>query len=176
MGSGKSRIQWGATTLLEHAIDALSGLCNEVVVAGGSWAPNEVVLLPDTVPGAGPLGGFDAAYGHAAGRALLVLAVDMPLVDHATLLTLVDEPISPNVARIIVAGDRDQPLCGLYGSGLGVIVREVLTTTDRSLAHVLKRIETVERVQADAEKLLNVNTAEDLEEALRRCGLPPNTR
>lgn len=176
MGSDKSRIQWGATTLLERAVDVLNGLCDEVVVAGGSWAPDEVVLLPDTVPGAGPLGGIDAAYGYAAGRPLVVLAVDIPLVDRKMLSLLIDTPIGPDSARIMVQGDRDQPLCGLYGSAVGAVVREVLATADRSMAQVLKRVEAVERVHTDPWKLLNVNTTEDFEEALRRSGLPPNTR
>ncbi len=175
MGSDKSRIQWGATTLLERAVDVLAGACDEVVIAGGSWGPNDVILLPDTVQDAGPLGGIDAAYIHAAGRPLLVLAVDMPLIDSGTLRNLIDTPIGPNAVRVMVAGDRDQPLCGLYGSAVGVVVREVLTTADKSMAQVLNRVEVVERVHADPEKLLNVNTPEDLDQALRRSGLPPNT-
>jgi molybdopterin-guanine dinucleotide biosynthesis protein A len=175
MGSDKSLIQWGATTLLERAVDVLAGVCDEVVVAGGSSGPNEVVLLTDTVPDAGPLGGIDAAYRHAAGRPLLVLAVDMPLIDREILEHLITTPIDPQAVRIMVAGGRDQPLCGLYGSAVGMIVRETLTTVDRSMAQVLKRVETVERVLADPEKLLNVNTTEDLEQALRRSGLPPST-
>jgi molybdopterin-guanine dinucleotide biosynthesis protein A len=176
MGVDKASIEWGGTTLVDRAVAVLAETCGEVMVAGGSVAPAGVTLVPDTTPGAGPAAGLDGAYGLANGRPLFVLAVDMPLVDSAVVMTLTADPIGEDAVRIPVAGNRDQPLCGLYGGSVDSVVTAVLDSGDRSMAQILKRVATVERVPIDPEKFLNVNTPDDLDEALRRSGLPPSTR
>ncbi|MGI9585830.1 MAG: molybdenum cofactor guanylyltransferase, partial [Acidimicrobiia bacterium] len=135
-----------------------------------------IMLVPDTTPRAGPLAGLEGAYAVAGGRPLFVLAVDLPLVDNGVVEPLIADSIGQDAARISVAGHRDQPLCGLYGGSVGSVVKEVLSSEDRSMAHLLRRLALVERVPVDPAKLLNVNTPEDLDEALRRSGLPPSTR
>jgi len=63
-GSDKALAELGGRTLLARAVDALSGWCDFVIVAGRPLAP--APTIPDWPgPDAGPLGGLAAALNYA---------------------------------------------------------------------------------------------------------------
>jgi molybdopterin-guanine dinucleotide biosynthesis protein A len=149
---------------------------DDVVVAGGSTAPPGCVLLVDAYAGAGPLAGLDAAFDIAEGRAVFLMAVDMPFVDPATVRSIVEPPVDPTAARVPVTGERRQPLCAVYGSGLGPLVKRCLERDDRSMAKLIAAVDAVEYLDVDARTMTNVNTAADLAAALRESDPPRSTR
>ncbi len=63
-----------------------------------------------------------------------------------------------------------------YGSGVSALVRKALDSDDGSLAALIKGLHRVERIEVDPETFVNVNTPEDLQDVVRRSGLPPSTR
>jgi len=77
-GSDKALAEYRGHTLLSHAVDALSGWCEHVVVVGRETAP--APTLPDWPrPGMGPLAGIAAALRHARDEsyeAVLTCGVD----------------------------------------------------------------------------------------------------
>lgn len=176
MGSDKASIEIDGSSMLERAVATLSGVFVTVAVAGGSAVPSGSIPLADTVAGAGPLTGLDAAYGIADGRAVFLMAVDMPFVDDVTVRRIAEPPIAPEAARVPVTGERRQPLCAVYGGDLGSLVRQHLEGDDRSMARLLSGIEVVEYVEVDERPMVNVNTAADLEAVLRELGPPRSTR
>jgi len=115
MGHAKACIDIGGSTLLERAVATLSEAC-DVVVAGGSAAPDGVELIRDRHAGGGPLSGLDAAYAVAAGRSIFVLGVDMPFVEAATIREIIGTGVGATAARVPVGAGRIQPLCALYGA------------------------------------------------------------
>ena len=61
MGTDKASIEFAGATLLKRSVDVLSEVFMSVVISGGDQPPVGVRVLPDLVPGLGPLGGLDTA-------------------------------------------------------------------------------------------------------------------
>ena len=64
-GSDKALAELGGRTLLARAVDALSGLCELVVIAGRDHGPARVHSRLAARPRMGPLGGIAAGLHHA---------------------------------------------------------------------------------------------------------------
>jgi len=114
-GADKASIEVAGTTLLEHALDALAGVPDVVVVGEQVATSRPVTFRREDPPGGGPAAGLLAGlrgFPRAPER-VVVLAVDMPMVTAATvrrLLRAVDED-----GALLVDGDgRRQYLCGVY--------------------------------------------------------------
>jgi len=176
MGTDKAAIEFDGLTLLDRSLAVLSEVFTSVVVSGGDHAPAGFRVAPDLVPGLGPLGALDTAYRFSAGRAVFLLAVDMPFVDAGTIRTIAEPGVSEMSVRVPDAAGRVQPLCAVYGSGLGPIVRDRLEGRSRSMESLFGVVDVEEISGFDDAVFTNVNTQSELEAALKRSGRPRNTR
>jgi molybdopterin-guanine dinucleotide biosynthesis protein A len=170
MGTDKASIEFNGSTLLERSVAMLTEVFMSVVISGGDESPFGVRVLPDLVPGLGPLGGLDTAYRTAKGRDVFLLAVDMPFVDATTISAIVEPPVAAMSVRVPVAAGRRQPLCAAYGSGLGPVVRDRIEGRDRSMENLFSAVGVEEITGIDDDVFTNVNTQADLEAALKRTG------
>lgn len=110
-GRDKTAEPVGGVPMVERAVATLEGLCDEVVVVSsraatpkGRWR-----IVPDLRPGEGPLAGLEAALAEAENLGYdgaFVLAADLPLVDRATLVRLV-EALDGGVAVAAAPGSGD---------------------------------------------------------------------
>lgn len=116
-----------------------------------------------------PAVGIATALRRAAGRPVLVCAVDMPLLDAAELALIAREH-DGQAAVLARAAGRLQPLCALYGPG----ARDALADGGASgvaLTRIAEGLDPLVLERPDARPYLNVNTPSDLalaEAALRR--------
>jgi molybdopterin-guanine dinucleotide biosynthesis protein A len=119
LGGDKAIVELEGRPLLLYPLEALHEFCDDVAVV----AKRDTVLPP--LAGAAelwiepdeprhPLVGVAHALRLAAGRPVLVVAVDLPLMD-ATTLRLIAET-DPQDAAVVVprVHGRLQPLCALY--------------------------------------------------------------
>jgi molybdopterin-guanine dinucleotide biosynthesis protein A len=176
MGKDKASIEFDGTTLLERSVGVLAEVFLSVVVSGGDWSPDGFRVLPDLVPGLGPLGGLDTAYGVAAGRSVFLLAVDMPFVDASIIRGIADPEVAAMSVRVPMGDGRRQPLCAVYGSGLGPIVRDRIDGRNRSMESLFAAVNLEEITGFDDDVFMNVNTQADLEAAIKRTGRHRSTR
>ena len=176
MGIDKAGIDFGGRTLLERSVVVTSEVFSSVVVSGPGRPLEGLTVVPDLVPLLGPIGGLDAVYHMAQDRSVFLLAVDMPFVDADTVRSICESEISPMSARVPFALGRRQPLCAVYGSGLGPTVSGCLDGDDRSMARLLGSIAVDEINGFEDEIFNNVNTAQDLESAVKRFDHRRNTR
>lgn len=81
MGSDKAFVQWQGQTLLEKAIDHLSGITEDIYLSVNAEQyarlHNKHACIQDRYPDKGPLGGILSAL-ETLQENLIVLAVDMP--------------------------------------------------------------------------------------------------
>ena len=176
MGRDKASIEFNGSTLLERSVAVLKEVFTSVVISGGDDPPAGVRVLPDLVPGLGPLGGLDTAYRAAAGRDVFLLAVDMPFVDASTIRRIAEPRVTAMSVRVPVADGRRQSLCAVYGSGLGPVVRDRIEGKDRSMESLFGAVDIEEITGFDDDVFMNVNTQADLDSALRRIDPHRNTR
>jgi len=174
MGRDKAAVEIGGVSMLDRAVAVLCDVFEEVVVAGESTL--NVDAVADVIPHGGPLSGLDAAYRNLDGKAVFLLAVDLPFVDAGVVREIVASGVGSYGARVPVTHGRMQPLCALYGSDLGDLVRVHLESDDRSMFGFIASIEQVDLIEMDPAAFDNVNTSEDLAAALKRFDLPRNTR
>ena len=149
LGRDKATLPWppnafaegNRQTLLQHSVARLQTVCSTVsVCANRDDLPFAGTVIPDALPGSGPLGGIVAALEHTTTDWNLMLAVDLPFLPVEVLQALVGcarsrEPTGiatnssswPEVACILPQLDGfPQPLCGLYHRALAPGLRAAL--------------------------------------------------
>lgn len=148
LGRDKALLPWppnafakgNRQTLLGHAIARLQCVCRTVSICANrnDFAFAEAVI-PDALPGSGPLGGIVAALEHSSAEWNLMLAVDLPFLPVEILQALADyaspqpetqvamEVSSLPLACVLPQLDGlPQPLCGLYHRALALGLRAAL--------------------------------------------------
>jgi len=122
LGGGKAGVVVGGRPLLDHALQALGRVARPVAVV----VRTDTVLPPLPVPPPlvwteddgvrHPMAGVVHALERSVGSAVLVCAVDMPLMDPATLrVILAGAALAPEAAVVVpLAGGHLQVLCALY--------------------------------------------------------------
>jgi len=172
-GAPKADATVGGVSLVRRAVDVLAGVVGDVVVVSSRpVADAPVEVLPDAVPGAGPLAGLASALEAARARGfdgVLLLACDLPLVEAETLTSVRDALGGRAAAAPRRAGGGVEPLCAAWSvAALGAAFAR-LDSPDRSLHALFRDVEGValERpvLSGDDEVFLNVNTPGDRDRA-----------
>jgi molybdenum cofactor guanylyltransferase len=169
MGAAKATVILGGRPLIAWPLDALRAVLGRVAVAAKPDTelpalPGEVEVWREPPAPRHPLSGIVEALRRAAGEAVLVCAVDLPLVDAALVGALADAPAGGSLAVVTSAGGRLQPLLARYEPGslerLGTAAPDLpLTTTVMALE---PRV-----LEVDPAAVLNVNDRADLQRAER---------
>jgi molybdopterin-guanine dinucleotide biosynthesis protein A len=174
MGRDKALLPWGETDLLGHALARLRAVVPDVRILPGSegryrdrGAPVEV----DRVMDAGPLAGVLAALEGAAGRAGLVLAVDLPFVPVPLLSRLVE--LATDFDAVVPVSPRGpEPLCAVYGPACLPPIRARLAAGDLSVTGLWSEVRLREVPPAELaafgdplQLFRNLNSPADLEAA-----------
>jgi molybdenum cofactor guanylyltransferase len=165
IGGDKAVVELDGQPLLAYPVEALGEALGDVAVV----AKRDTVLPP--LRGAAtvwyepdeprhPLTGVVHALRMARGRAVVVVAADMPLVDAALVRTLATADAAGRPAVVPFAGGRPQPLCARYEPG----ALAALAGFDPA-APVIDAVAALgpeELAFADDTPFLNVNVPEDL--------------
>jgi molybdopterin-guanine dinucleotide biosynthesis protein A len=173
MGFDKATLTFEGRTLLAHVVAAGSAI-GDTVVIGRSEAEG-IPAVPDLRSGPlGPLAGLETAFSIAAGRDVVLVAVDQPFVRSRTLhelLSLGGDAVVP------VDAETMQVTCAVYRDGCRAHVTRLLDEGRRAPASVLDEVEPRlvtpeewERWGEDGRSWFSVDIREDLAEGRRRFG------
>lgn len=116
MGRDKALVELDGITLLDRAIELLRPHAKEVLVIGDpdKYAPGHATVVPDDIPGKGPLAGLVTALKHARYVRLLVLACDLPNINDRLLIHLKNDLIGDVDAVVPRHDDFIEPLAAAY--------------------------------------------------------------
>jgi molybdopterin-guanine dinucleotide biosynthesis protein A len=164
VGTPAGGAQAGCSPSREQDQPTAAMMLGEPPMARRREETNHVRVLPDIVPGCGPLGGLHAALTAARGDALLLVACDMPFVTAAFaghLLSLAEE-----AAIVVPKTERGyHPLCAVYTRACLETVATRLADRRLRLRELVEdmptRVVTGEEIErfGDRHRLLaNVNT------------------
>lgn len=172
MGSDKAMMPLhpGGPSLLDHALDRLAPLVDELLVIGHPELHGHVgpFVIADDLPGKGPLGGLVTAMRYAGQDRLLVLAVDMPNVGHELLLRLTQGLGNFTDAVIPRHEGRSEPLVGAYHRRCATTFQMLLAQDRLKMSEALQQVRTTWIEVSDKENgpesdlFRNVNRPEDL--------------
>lgn len=173
-GQPKGLIEVGGRRIIDWQLEALrEAFARVFLVAGdaGPWAGLGVEVVPDRVPGAGPLAGIDAALAALTPgeETVVCVAGDMPWLDGRALALLRDHP--PAMAVVPRVGGRPEPLFARYDRACAGPIAAALAAGRLKTAAILDELAVawldeaaLRAVDPALAFLTNVNTPEELEQ------------
>ncbi len=141
MGRDKSDLIYRDQTFLNIQLQKGRQLgIRDILVSGYRGKRCEERVVMDRLEGRGPLGGLEACLRLAAHDRCLVLSVDTPLVSVPELENLI-EADEQNRGRITVLqhGEKQEPLIGIYETGLADAMAEALARGNGSVFAFLRK-------------------------------------
>src|ERR1700694_3797688 len=179
MGHDKATLPAGDRTLIEHLARRLAPVVDETIIAGGSVGlPFEGVrVVPDHLPGLGPLAGMLAGLTAAKERHVWVVGCDLPDVEPALGGLLC--ALAGRYQAVVPRPAQDAGgVCALYVRGLAPRIEGLLEAGERSIKSLLDRstvryVASGELHAVDAQRrcFRNVNTPADYEGWLKTQAL-----
>lgn len=174
MGRDKAMTLLDGRTLLDWVAAAVSQVVSEVIVVGRQEAAG-LRAIPDALPGGrGPSAGIVTGLTAAGGGPILVVGVDQPWVRPATLAALLGVRTQPAIPM----EGQYQVTCATYPAA-SLPLLTVIAQDQRSLqpeAPLLGgTVVPPERWRSwgeDGRSWFSVDSPEDLQEGLRRYGVP----
>ena len=179
MGSDKTRLPWGSTTLLGEMLrKAVLTECGEILVSinrdleeselhiieeARSFG-RDIQLVPDTVSMKGPLSGLEATFTVGTRDAYIVVSADMPWFDFHWLPSWevhIDSFLQGELLAMVpyVGLQEYEPLAAIYKRSVLTQVQEALEGEDVSMHGVLDKIPFMDMdMIEEAELYQNVNT------------------
>lgn len=163
-GQDKGALVIEGRTILERQLSELSLVASQILIVGAGAARDGVRVVPDIVPGCGPLGGLHTALTEAAFDVVVVVACDMPyvaapLLAHLAHLTAEADAVVPLTER------GYHPLCAAYTRAcLGPIAGRLANGRLKmmeALTDFRVRVVTAEEIETFGRRhrlLANVNT------------------
>lgn len=188
MGRDKAGLLLGGQRLIAWGLGALRPLVAEVLVIANDPAPFAdlgIRVVPDTLPGVGPVGGIHAALAASTLPHVFCLACDMPFAQPAVIGYLCQ--LAPGFDVVVPWSGRGyEPLHAVYGRACLPVIEAMLRAGERRMeaafpAMRTRRVEPAElqRLDPALEGFFNINTEADLEAAQRligRVGAIPRSR
>ncbi|MFI5803430.1 DUF6457 domain-containing protein [Streptomyces sp. NPDC051561] len=100
-GADKAAVPVGGRTLLDRVLTACDGAGTTVIVGGHRATARPVTWAREEPPGGGPLAALEAGVRKTRAELVVVLSVDLPFVDRATVAALVRalESSAPDAKR-----------------------------------------------------------------------------
>jgi molybdenum cofactor guanylyltransferase len=170
MGSDKGLLEIAGKKLIEIAIANLSELCSRILISSNSDLYNsfELEVVPDTLPGIGPMGGIYSALKRSSTDKNLVLSVDLPFVNEGLLNHLVSGSANFQVAVPWSGGEYFEPLCACYDLSVLPLMEQFIQSGNFKLPDLFRQVTINPLViseQCDffhSSLFFNINTKTDL--------------
>lgn len=188
MGQPKAWLPFGDELLLQRVVRRLQSACSPIIVVSAPGQtlpplPQEVRIVSDPVEGRGPLQGIavglDALQSSGSTRLGFVSSTDAPFVDGRLARALAELGGDAFDCVVPRALGHYHPLAALYSCAVLPVIEALLAEDRLRPFFLFEQVRTrfVEESElgatfADAlASLRNVNTPEELAEALRDAGL-----
>lgn len=163
MGKDKSSMTVGKTTMLEHSIGILKSLnLDKVVVSGAEFD------IPDIFTDKGPVGGIFSAIQHLSltiGDSLLIVPNDMPLLRSDLLLKLMQQSLIHKCTCLYK--QHPMPLSLYISEGILARLELLENTAGMSIRYLIQADKVVELAVESGDVFSNVNTPQELEQAVQ---------
>jgi molybdopterin-guanine dinucleotide biosynthesis protein A len=179
MGQDKAHLPWGDRTLVEHVIETLRPVTDEIIVVAKdavSFSHLRARVVEDLVRGAHALGGLYTGLRLAAHERCFVCACDTPFLNPALIQFLIQQADGWD---LVIPRTREglQPLHAVYRRSILPAMEEQLRMQQWDLRALVPNVrarvigpEQIARLDPAALSFFNVNTPEDYATAQVHAG------
>jgi len=167
MGRDKGFMLWKDKPFVQHSIDALSPLVNDIIIVSDRTEYDIFGFkrIPDNIVEAGPLSGLYSGLMESNTELNLILSCDVPLIS-STVLEKVVAAYDTGVAAVVCAADdRIMPLVALYHKNCYQVCKSLLDYGERRMMRLLDKLPSTRFVlleENEAKNVININSPEDL--------------
>lgn len=163
MGRDKSLLQVAGRPMIAHIAEQLAPLFPEVLVSSNEPSKYRFLglpVIPDEVPGQGPLMGILSSLKAASRDRILVTACDIPVLDGGFIRELMGLAGSADIVMPVTRGGRHEPLFAVYGKSVIPRAEAALAEGKRRVVAVLPGLTAVHPPMPEG-WYCNLNTQED---------------
>jgi molybdopterin-guanine dinucleotide biosynthesis protein A len=174
MGRDKALVPLGGRPLIEHQIERLQGLADEMIITTNKpddYAYLGLHMASDAQPGAGALFGLQTALAATRAESVLVVACDMPFLNRALLAFLLEQASLADVV-IPLRNAEFEPLHAVYARRCLTAIEAALAQQKRRMISFFDAVEvmpieagTWQRFDPQGRSFFNINTPDDLAHA-----------
>jgi len=166
MGSDKGFVLYKNKPFIQHVIDAMQPLVNEIIIVSDNPAYDSFKLkrINDSIKDAGPLAGLYSGLQASKTELNIVLSCDVPLMNTKTLQKLIDE-VSDEIDVIqIKSKGKEMPLIAMYKKHCKAVCYSLLEEGERRLRIALEqlKVKTITLDEFQEKFTENINTQDDL--------------
>ena len=164
MGADKSLLPFMGKPLIEHVCMQLRPHFEEVIIAGGELrrlAFLNARIIPDQVPGQGPLRGIASALTASRHDLNFVIACDIPWVNIALLRKLLREAHDCDCVVPITSEGHHEPLFSVYRKSALPSMMRALDEGERRIISAFRYCLAKTVSISEEESIKNINTLSD---------------
>ncbi len=131
-GSDKSLYIYENKTLIQHVFDAISPVFDDIVIVANDsekFRFLEVPVIPDIIPGLGPIGGIYTAVEKLKAERIFIFPCDMPFLNTKFIRYMTEIPAVYDIVVPEVNG-RYQPLHAIYSKNCIKAIKKNIDAED----------------------------------------------
>ncbi len=169
MGSDKSLLSVRSLTMLEHIHRQLRPAFEKIIVSSNEpkkWSGLGAEIVPDKIPGQGPLMGIASCLEASASERNFFVACDIPEIDLRLVRSLLDRALYDDGVVPVAQNGRYEPLFAVYRKRMLHGIKACLKTGERQIIKAFEdyRMHFTPLEDFGLRSLRNLNTMRDYEE------------
>lgn len=170
-GSPKALAVLGNTTLIDYAIHTAQAISEKIIISYGEenlFAGKIIPVIPDAIPGCGPLGGIYTVLLHAKTPWVAALPCDLPLLN-PQIYEVLFAARRKNCPVVALSERGVEPLVSIWPQNFAESLGEFIRKGEFALHKVVRELKALEvdipsqLPDYHAEYFFNVNREEDLD-------------
>ncbi len=173
MGTDKALIRIGNERMISRIAKELGGFSDTIVSAGRNRAYDDLGFdtVYDENVEVGPMEGIRQVLLHAGEEYVFICAADMPFISKELVSYMAGYISSDYDCYVIADEEHIHPLCAIYKKSVLPVIEELIAEKKYRLREIFSRVATkyitLEQTVFDKKTVRNINTRDELREALR---------
>ncbi|MHC4460589.1 MAG: molybdenum cofactor guanylyltransferase [Planctomycetota bacterium] len=166
MGTDKSMLLIKDRPIVETISEQLRGTFDQILIStneADKLAFLGFEIIPDRIPGQGPLMGIASSLKASANEANFVVACDIPHIDLTYVRRMLAEAEDTDIVIPTTGDEKYEPLFAVYRKSALKAINEVLSSGGRRISDVFARCR-VKYIEMEARGFANLNTITEYEE------------
>ena len=166
MGQDKASMILGGKTLIQHIIDNLSFVFDEIFISGNhSNYPISKGIIKDVTTQKGPMGGIRSALEFCQ-EDIFVCSCDMPFVSSDLIENILQKKVEYRI-NVVRFGEKLYPVLGIYPYAVLEALTESIENDDLKMTRFLEQQNAlyIQYDESFKHQFLNINTLENFRNA-----------